>query len=140
MSEPIIREDGSKFYPLEIPAREGKEGYIGTIFSLFLRLGSIMGEQNFQPTDMRIEYMTQFMISLMPGKKRRVLMRQNLKELLEARLKEAQDKNGGEELNNEQRGRITNIVCLECLGDITDFTDLHVGVSAENRLGYVVKD
>ncbi len=139
MSEPIIREDGSKFLTLDIPSREGKEGYIGTIFSLFLRMGSIMSEPNFQPTDMRIEYMLHFMIALVPGKKNRLKMRNELNELLEIRLREARLKNGGEELNNEQRGRITNLVCLESLGDVTDFADKHVGVSSENKIGFVVK-
>jgi hypothetical protein len=138
MSESILREDGNTFYPLELPAREGKEGYVGTIFSLFLRFGAVMGEANFQSTDMRIEFMTHFMISLIPGRKNRAKVRDELKETLTQRLKEAQKNNNGEELNNEQKGRITNMTCLEIIGLIMDFTDLHVGVSSENRLGYVI--
>lgn len=131
-------EDGSKLYTLDIPQREGKEGYIGMLFQLFIKVGGIMADAQFTATDMRIEYMVHFLISLVPGKTNRKTIRDELKTEIEKRL-EDERKKLNENLTNEQIGRIRNMTCLEMMGYIMDFTDKHVGVSKENKIGFVVK-
>lgn len=131
-------EDGSKLYTLDIPQREGKEGYIGMQFQLFIKVGGIMADAQFTPTDMRIEYMTHFLISMIPGKTNRRTIRDELKTEIDKRLDE-EKKKLNENLTNEQTGRIRNMTCLEMIGQVMDFTDKHVGVSKENKIGFVVK-
>jgi len=113
---------------LEVPQREGKEGYMGTFFSLFLRLGTMIGDANLKDTDNRIRNMTNLMISLIPGKKNRTTIRKEMNQEIENRLKGIND--------NETRARIRNDICIEYMGNVTDFIDLHIGVDVENRIGF----
>ncbi len=124
-------EQGTRI-TLDVPMREGKDGYVGTLFSLFLRMGGILADAGFRETDMRVEYMTHFMISLVPGKKQRQEIREQLRKDIEAKLKE--DNSG----DQDAKARIRNMVCLEYIGVVGDFIDKHVGISTENRLGFVV--
>ena len=133
-----MADNEEKWLTLEIPQREGKEGYIGMLFGLMLKTGSVMADANFRPTDMRIEYMTHFMIALIPGKRNRQTIRDGLREEMEKRLKQAKDENGSD-LNEEQKSRVRNMTCLEYIGDVIDFTDKHIGVSRENKIGFAVK-
>lgn len=131
-------EDGSKLFTLDIPQREGKEGYIGTHFSLFLRIGGVLGDATFTSTDLRIEYMTHFLISLIPGKRNRANIRDSLRNDIDKNLADERKK-VGENLTNEQIGRVRNMTCIEYMGEVMDFVDKHVGVSKENKIGFVVK-
>ncbi len=135
---PETLEDGSKLFTLDIPQREGKEGYIGTHFSLFLRIGGVLGDAHFSATDLRIEYMTHFLISLIPGRKNRADIRDRLRKDIDKNLTE-EKKTIGENLTNEQIGRVRNMTCIEYMGEVMDFVDKHVGVSKENKIGFVVK-
>ena len=113
---------------LEVPQREGKEGYIGTFFALFLRLGTMIGDANLKDTDNRIRNMTNMMISLIPGKKRRSAIRKEMNAEIENRIKGI--------TGNEEKARVRNDVCIEFMGNVTDFIDLHIGVDIENRIGF----
>lgn len=131
-----LNDSGETVYTFDIPQREGKEGYIGMQFGLLLKMGSLMVEANRQATDNRIEYMAQFMISLIPGRKNRKTIRDGLKTEIQKRLDEEQKKLG-EELTNDQIGTIRNQIAIEYVGEVMDFIDKHVGVDKENRIGTV---
>ena len=120
-----------KFLTLDIPQREGKEGYIGTVFSLYLRMGSILAEANFKDSDPRIYFFTKFMIGLIPGEKNRGIINNAMDKELEEIFKS--------NLNNEEKSRKRNEVCINYVGKIHDFIDKHIGVSRENRIGFAVK-
>ena len=125
-------EKGRMLY-LDVPQKEGKEGYVGTLFSLILRTGSILADANFKDTDMRVEYMTHFLISLIPNPQKRKEIRAALKKDIEERIKE--DGSG----DQDTKARSRNMVCLEYIGIVGDFIDTHIGLSVENRLGFVAK-
>lgn len=120
--------EGKEWITLDLPQREGKEGYIGTFLTMYLKMGSVLSDGNFKETDKRIEYMTYFMISLVPGKRDRLEIRERLKKEIEQATKGA---NG-----NEEKARLRNMVCLECIGEVTDYVDKHIGVSRENKIGF----
>lgn len=132
-----INEAGETIYRLNIPQREGKEGYVGMLFSMMLRVGGIMADHAFTNTDLRIEYMTHFLIALVPGKRNRKTIRDGLNNEIKSRLLQ-EGKDNGSELNDEQKARIRNMVCLEYIGEVIDFTDKHVGVSSENKIGFCI--
>lgn len=125
-----MTEKQPQYYTLDIPQREGKEGYIGTLLGLFLKMGGIMAQSDFSETDKRIEYMTQFLISMVPGRKLRKEIRDALKKDIEERTKGL--------TKNEDKARERNLVCLEYIGEVMDWTDKHIGVTKENKVGFVV--
>jgi hypothetical protein len=129
-------EQGQDVYTFDVPQREGKEGYIGMHFGLMLKMGSLMAEANRQATDNRIEYMAQFMISLIPGRKNRKIIRDGLQAEIKKRLEE-EAKKSGTDLTNDQIGTIRNLTSVEYVGEVMDFLDKHVGVDKENRIGTV---
>lgn len=122
-----------EYITLDLPQREGKEGYIGTMFTLVLKMGTILADANFKETDMRVEYMTQFMISLIPGKKARKEIREQLHNDIAERLKTDTS------ADQDAKARLRNMVCLEYIGIVGDFMDKHVGISKENKIGFVIK-
>lgn len=129
-------DQGQEIYSFDIPVREGKEGYVGMHFGLMLKMGSLMAEANRQATDNRIEYMTQFMISLIPGRKNRKVIREGLKIEINKRLEEER-KLAGTDLTNDQVGTVRNLTSVEYVGEVMDFIDKHIGVDKENRIGTV---
>lgn len=124
--------DKGKFYALDAPQLEGKDGYVGTFYALILRLGAMAGDPNLKDTDNRIKNMVNIMISLIPGKKKRETIRKELNEEVDRRVKGI--------TSNEDRARIRNDVCIEMLGTVTDYIDLHVALDTENRIGYCMDD
>ena len=126
-----MAEQDEKYFTLDIPQREGRDGYIGTIFSLYLRLGGVIADSNFRDSDIRVYYMTKFLISLIPGEKNRKAIRDELKKDIDEALKGIS--------NNDERGRKRNEVCLDYIGRVHDFMDKHVGVSTENKIGFCVR-
>lgn len=120
---------------LDIPQREGKEGYIGMYFSLFLRMGEIIASSNFKDTTIRIEILTRFLISLIPNESIRAETSKKLKEKIEVRIKESKEEN--KDLTEEEIGNIRLLACIEVIGEVSDFIDKHIGVSRENRVGVV---
>lgn len=115
---------------LDLPQREGKDGYIGTLFGLYLKFGGIMAEPNLKETDIRIYYMTKFILNLIPGPKNRAKIKEKMRAEIEEKTKSLS--------SNEERLRVRNEVCLEYIGELHDFVDKHLGISSENRVGYAV--
>ena len=126
-----MAEQDEKYFTLDIPQREGRDGYIGTIFSLYLRLGGVIADGNFRDSDIRVYYMTKFLISLIPGEKNRKAIRDDLKKEIDEALKSI--------TNNDEKGRKRNEICLDYIGKVHDFMDKHVGVSTENKIGFCVR-
>lgn len=140
----VMGED--RRFTLDIPQREGKEGYLGTFFSLYLRMASVLSEQGFSPTDGRAKYLTYLIISLIPNEnkqhpkdetyKRREILRQRLKD----RIKELTDeyiKYNNNTPGNTEAGQIELTACLEVIGEVSDFMDKYLGVSTRNKIGFV---
>jgi len=126
-----MAEQEEKYFTLDIPQREGRDGYIGTIFSLYLRLGGVIADGNFRDSDIRVYYMTKFLISLIPGEKNRIAIRDAMKKEIDGALKSI--------TNNDEKGRKRNEICLDYIGRVHDFVDKHVGVSTENKIGFCVR-
>ncbi len=120
-----------KYFTLDIPQREGKDGYIGTVFGLYLTLGGVIADSNFKDTDIRIYYMVKFLINLIPGEETRTKINNEMKNEIEVALKNI--------TNNDERSRKRNDICYDYIGKVHDFIDKHVGVSKENKIGFAVK-
>ena len=126
-----MAEQGEKYLTLDIPQREGKDGYIGTIFSLYLRMGGILAESNFKESDPRVYFFTKFMMGLIPGEKNRDAINTVMETEIEKIYKMS--------ITDEEKSRKRNEVCIRYIGKIHDFVDKHIGVSRENRIGFAVK-
>jgi len=135
----ISEQDGMIY--LDAPQREGKEGYIGTILTLFLQLGRQFTSRDFKETDISIIYHMQFMISMIPVKKNREAIREALKTEISKRMDEANKEaiQTGISLDNDDKARIRNMVYIEYIGEVMDWVDKHAGVSKENRIGFVTR-
>ena len=115
---------------LDVPMRDGKEGYTGTMFSLFLRFGSILADPNFKDTDGRVYFMTRLMLSMLPnddGGKIEMIKKLKLDIKEQTKGLPAMD----------DRNRLRNEICLDVLSDVFDVTDRHIGLSRKNRLGFI---
>ncbi len=130
--------DGSKLFTFNEPQREGREGYVSTFFSMYLKLANVLCAPEHDPIDGRGKYMTKFIISLVPGKKNRDLLKDELKNKINAEIEEFKKLNGHEP-DNAERGRIELEASLDTLGLVSDFVDKHIGVSNENKLGFVLR-
>ena len=64
-----------KVYTLDIPQREGKEGYIGTFLTSWLNLQSILKSPEFSREPIRIYYMMEAIISQIPDEEEREKIR-----------------------------------------------------------------
>lgn len=131
--------DDLKRVTLDIPQREGKEGYIGTMLTLFLQLGKSFTDPGFKETNISIVYHMNFMISMIPEEADREKIRKSLNEEIEKRTNEALKvaKESGNQLDNDDKARIRNIVYIEYIGKVMDWVDKFVGISTKNKVGFV---
>lgn len=123
-------EGAERLITFDIPQKEGKEGYVGTLFGLILKLGTILTDTNLKHTDIRIEYLMQLFISLIPEYKVRDEIRRSLKEDIDIYYK-----NNGT-ATNEQKAREVNMIHLNHLGYIMEYIDLHIGIAINNKIGF----
>ena len=128
-----------KLITLDIPQKEGKEGYIGTMLTLFLQLGRTFTDSNFKETNISIIYHMNFMISMIPEEEDRAKIRKELNAEIEKRINEAIEaaKKTGTQLDNDDKARIRNMVYIEYLGKVMDWVDKFVGISTKNKVGFV---
>jgi len=131
-------DDGSLMYTLGIPHYETDPTYIGILMGLLFKLGNILSSPEYNYTDLRVEAMTHFLISLVIGEKKAQKLRNELQSLIEERLNKEQEKTG-EALTNEQIGRIRHMTCIEFINRIINEVDTHLGIATEHQLGFVVK-
>jgi len=128
-----------KLITLDIPQKEGKEGYIGTMLTLFLQLGRTFTDTNFKETNISIIYHMNFMISMIPEEEDRAKIRNELNAEIEKRTYEAIEsaKKTGTQLDNDDKARIRNMVYIEYVGKVMDWVDKFVGISTKNKVGCV---
>lgn len=131
--------DEQKRITLDIPQREGKEGYIGTMLTLFLQLGRTFTDNEFKETNINIIYHMNFMISMIPEEDDRNRIRSELNKEIEKRTNEAMEasKKSGNVLDNDDKARIRNMVYIEYIGKVMDWVDKFVGISTKNKVGFV---
>ena len=126
----MVEKQEGTYITLDVPLRDGKEGYTGTMFSLFLRFGGILSDPNFKDTDARVYFMTRLMMSMLPNDEGgKVEMIKKLKSDIKEQtrgLTAVDDKN-----------RLRNEICLDAVSVIFDVTDKHIGLSRRNRLGFI---
>lgn len=127
MAEDSESNKSQYVFSLDIPQREGKEGFIGTHFTLMLQMGNLLSRIE-SPTDSRIEYMANLLISLIPDKKIRDGTRESIRKEIVEKCKNIS--------TNEDKGRTALMCWIEGVGDVMDYIDKHVGVSRENKVGF----
>lgn len=112
---------------IDMPMREGKEGYIGMLYNIQIKFAAILASDSFAKTDMRPLYLTHFLISMIPDEKIRGELRKNLNSDIEQKINNV--------VSNEDRVRIQNLVCIEHVGKVMEFIDQHVGISMKLDIG-----
>lgn len=127
--------NGEKVYTLDIPQLEGKEGYIGTFFTLYLQLGNVFKGTEFAREPVKVSLFVKLIISMIPEKERRDAINKNIKERFE-QLKKEKAVNG-RILNDADNGYLLIEASLDALGDVSDYIDKHIGLNTKNKVGYV---
>ena len=134
-----INEAGEKEYTLDIPQREGKEGYIGTFLTSWLNIEAILKSPEFSREPIRLYYLAEAMVALIPDENER----QNVLNSLDKRFIELKEKylkeHGIDKLNDAEHSHLLIIASIRTLGLVTDYIDKHVGVSHKNKVGFVRK-
>lgn len=115
---------------LEMPKKEGKEGIFASYLELRLTIAQIMKDSNYSPTDNRVNDVVDLLISGIP----------NLKK--QAALRERRDKRVAEETKtlptNEEKGRKTQQINREILGEIAPYMDMYTGGERANRISFII--
>lgn len=128
-------EEG-KYFTLDIPQREGKEGYIGTFLSSHLNLEAVLKSPEFTREPIRVYYLMEARISLIPDEEERQKIYNKLDEKLKDLKANYKKDNGIETLSPEQDSHLLIIASLRTLGQVTDFVDKHIALSVKNKVGF----
>lgn len=124
---------------LDIPERESNPGYLNILFRyLSMMAATIIDMESY--SDLRVSMLTDLMISTIPNKKTKDLRKKIRKfKATETtrRINEAESKAvaNGTILSNEEEAKIVIEVCLETIGEITDFMDESIGISRKLEIG-----
>ena len=115
---------------LDIPIRQGLNGYMMMFIAFNENLNTTLASPESFVEPMRIYYMVLHMISIISDK-----------ELREKAIKEMSEemKNRGidnENIDESERKHIQLEVSIMSIKYITEWIDMHVGLSVENRVGY----
>lgn len=132
----------SNIYTTENPMFEGKEGFIGTFFGLYLNLSRLIASPDFSNEPYRVFYECELCISAVPDKLKRERIRKDRKELiktLEIEYKEDKKIPPDTILSGNVIEHLHTLASIQALGDVTDYIDKHVGLSTKNKLGFYVK-
>lgn len=113
---------------LDLPQREGKEGYIGTFFALYLKLGSLLSGGAGVGMTYHISLFVELIISTVPGNKR---------ETIRTRIRERLAAEAPHRMPVAEREHKANLIYIEELSAVTDFIDEHIGLSNEHKIGIV---
>jgi len=133
----MVAED--QLYSLDIPQKEGIQGYIGTFFTLFLKLATVLQSPEFSKEPVRVFYMVEFIISLIPEPSSREIIRQKHKELRLKLETEYKKDNKKAELNQQERDHLLIVASLQILGDVSYYIDEFMGISVKNKIGFIKK-
>lgn len=129
-----------KIYSLDIPQREGKEGYVGTFFTLYLKLGTILQAPEFSKEPIRLFYMSEFIISLIPNEVSRAEVRTMMKTRRQELETELKKEKGIKELSHQEKDHVLIQASLQTIGFVSDYIDKHIGMSDQNKIGFVRKN
>lgn len=130
------QQAGNEVFNLDIPLREGTPGYLGMFYAVYLRMAGVLSDAAFNQTDLRPILMFQFLVSMIPGEEHRAAIRSVYERRIAEYTEAAQKETGTTGLSNEEAYRISLRAALETVGEVTDFTDEHIGISNENKLGF----
>ncbi len=115
---------------LEMPKKEGKEGIFASYLELRLTIAQIMKDSNYSPTDNRVNDVIDLLISGIPNLKKQTALR------------EKRDKRIAEETKtlttNEEKGRKTQQINREILGEIAPYMDMYTGGERANRISFII--
>jgi len=129
-----------KLYTLDIPQRDGSVGYIGTFFTLYLKLATVLQSPEFSKEPIRVYYMSKFIISLIPGEEKREEIKKLLK-TTKATTEEEYRKDRGytatHQLSQQEKDHILITSTIDSLGCVSDFIDKHIGLSKKNKVGFI---
>ena len=125
---------------MDIPQREGKEGFIGTFFTLYLKLATVLQSPEFSKEPIRVYYMSKIITSMIPGDDARNDIKQLLKtnkDKLEKEYRAEHKYTDIQPLTQAERDHILISSTLDSLGTVSDFIDKHIGLSKKNKVGFV---
>ena len=132
-----------KLYTLDIPQRDGSVGYVGTFFTLYLKLATILQSPEFSKEPIRVYYMSKFIISLIPGEDKRNEIKKLLKETkitIEEEYRKDRGYSATSVLSQQEKDHILIISTIDSLGGVSDFIDKHIGLSKKNKVGFIRKN
>jgi len=121
-------------YNLDIPSKDGKEGYVGVHFTMFLKMASILQSPEFQQNPVRVFYLATEMISLIPDVEKREKIRKQISDRRRELIEEY--KRDGITIDKSVGDHLLITASLETLGEITDYVDQHIGISTTNKIGW----
>jgi hypothetical protein len=138
MAQEKAAEAGEKLYTLDIPQREGKEGYIGTFLSSHLNAEAVLKSPEFSREPIRIYYLFEARVSLVPNEEDRQKIYDKLEEKLTyLEKKYKKDRNISGDLTAEQHSHLLITASLRTMGLVTDFVADHIGLTSQNKVGFV---
>ncbi len=135
MSE--MMENGEKRYTLDIPQLEGKEGYIGTFLTAYLNLITILRSPEFTREPIRVYYITEAIISLIPDQDNRQKARDTVDTTFKSLEAKYLKEHGTTKLTDAEHSHLTIVASLRTLGTVTDYIDQYVGLNTKNKVGFV---
>ena len=134
--KPKTNEDSNveEVFTLDLPQRNMKEG----LFTLFLReyatLANVLAAVT-NVTDPRIRFLTDLIIATVPDDDLRQELKNKTKTLLEAKITEFKKNNGGT-IENKDKAELLRDVCMEIIGEVTSFLDMHIGLTHKLEVRY----
>lgn len=121
-------------YSLDLPQREGTDGFVGTFFTLYLKLATILQSPEFSKEPIRVYYLSEFIISLVPDSKHRERIRAEAK-AYRTRFESEYIKNRNiSKLTSEIENHILIQTSINSLGLVTDYIDEHIGLSKQHKV------
>ena len=134
----VKTEDGKTVYTTDLPAEEGKPGFLGVFYALYLKLGHILESPDFSREPIRIHFMTGLLISMVPDVNLRAEIRKK-KDDLHRELKAAYLKEKNlTTLNIDQENYLLVESSIQTIGHIQDYTDRFIGLSEKNKVSFII--
>ena len=135
---PETLSDGSKLYTIDgMPQKEGVPGYIGTFLKSWQNVQAIITSAEFSHEPIRVYYMVEAIISQIPDEEARKKIRADLDVRYKDTMEQFKTENDMDTLTKEDKSHCLVVAALRTLGMTTDYVDKHIGVSKNNRVGFV---
>lgn len=128
-------QDGKSF-TLDIPQREGKDGYLFTLFSSHLNMESVLKSPEFSHEPIRVYYLALSRISLITSQKQQDEVYQALENKIKELEKDYKKSHNLQTLTEAQQNHILIVASIKTMGKVSIWGDKHVGISTENKVGF----